>query len=190
MWKEAYGWYATIMNYTRFLRIWNNKLTRFGWAGNLMRVTKDGIPRKVSTMQMDGWRQRGRPKLRQIDNVSDDSKVFGLWNWRNVWLRRRLLVKFKIQQWVAGDDEIYFRDNVYLYWNEAVCTVLSTEYVVRYLNITTTNKHACSKEKLKSFPKFCCSKNAGYVYCETELRMKCACVSLRTLCIRVHRHLL
>ena len=60
-----------------------------------MRMTEDEIARKVLTMQVDRRRKRDRPKLRRIDNVSNDAKLFGLREWTAIASgrdrRRRLL---------------------------------------------------------------------------------------------------
>lgn len=48
-------------------------------TGDLMRMTEDEIQRKVLTMQFDGTRRkRGRLKLRWFDDLSNDTKLFGL----------------------------------------------------------------------------------------------------------------
>ena len=39
---------------------------------------------KVLTLQLDGKRKSGRPKLQWIDSVNSDSKLFGLSNWKAI----------------------------------------------------------------------------------------------------------
>ena len=72
------------------------------WAGHLLWMAEDEIPRKVLIMQLDGIRKRGRPKLQGIDDVSIEAQLFGLSNWRanasdwNCWRKR--LEEAKTQQ--------------------------------------------------------------------------------------------
>ena len=56
------------------------KAARLRWAGHVMRMSDDRVPKKVLVNRVDGTRPRGRPKKRWIDCVESDLKELGVCN--------------------------------------------------------------------------------------------------------------
>ncbi|PSN52343.1 hypothetical protein C0J52_18101 [Blattella germanica] len=46
------------------------KISRLRWAGHLMRMKEEEIPRRMIALQLGGQRGRGRPRLQWIDGVN------------------------------------------------------------------------------------------------------------------------
>ena len=76
------------------------KLGRLRWAGHMIRMGENEIPRKALTEQVYGTRRVGRPKLHWGDGVNYDAHhILGTWNCRAAALDQewRLLKKALIQ---------------------------------------------------------------------------------------------
>ena len=58
------------------------KAARLRWAGHVMRMSDDRVPKKVLVNRVGGTRPRGRPKKRWIDCVESDLKELGVRNWK------------------------------------------------------------------------------------------------------------
>nr|XP_014279039.1 uncharacterized protein LOC106682607 [Halyomorpha halys] len=59
------------------------KVARLRWAGHLLRMTKDQIPRMILNERIYGTRRVGRARLRWIDQVAADARsILGIRNWR------------------------------------------------------------------------------------------------------------
>ncbi|KAJ4426106.1 hypothetical protein ANN_26915 [Periplaneta americana] len=78
------------------------KISRLRWAGHLMRMKDEEIPRKIITLQMGGQRGRVRLRMRWIDGVNGDAVSLRMRNWRMIvldWDRwRRVLEEAQIQR--------------------------------------------------------------------------------------------
>ena len=59
------------------------KINRLRWAGRVIRLEEQSPARRVLVAVVEGRRQRGRPKLRWEDGLSDDARKLGERNWRN-----------------------------------------------------------------------------------------------------------
>jgi hypothetical protein len=59
------------------------KFDRLRWAGHVIRLEEQNPTRRVLTAVVEGRRQKGRPKQRWEDGVTDDAKKLGERNWRN-----------------------------------------------------------------------------------------------------------
>ncbi|XP_066908688.1 uncharacterized protein [Halyomorpha halys] len=58
------------------------------WAGHVARMGTDEIPKKLPE-RLNGTRPRGRPKLRRLDGVKEDSRtLLGVSDWRAAALNR------------------------------------------------------------------------------------------------------
>jgi hypothetical protein len=60
------------------------KINRLRWAGHVIRLEEQNPARRVLVAAVEGRRQRGRPKLRWEDGVSEDARKLGERNCRNV----------------------------------------------------------------------------------------------------------
>ncbi|PSN43394.1 hypothetical protein C0J52_21137 [Blattella germanica] len=56
------------------------KISRLRWAGHLMRMKEEKIPRSMITLQLGSKRGRGRPRLQRI--VNGDAMALGMRNWK------------------------------------------------------------------------------------------------------------
>ena len=85
--------------------VWLNKLARLRWAGHVVRMNEDAVPKKVLMDPLYGRRRVGRPRLRWLDCVGNDDRYIGIRNWmgaaqnRDSW--RLLLEEAKTRQRVV-----------------------------------------------------------------------------------------
>jgi hypothetical protein len=56
---------------------------RISWLGHLERMEEDRMPKKIFT-QLEGTRQRGRPRKRWREEVERDLQVLGVRKWRDL----------------------------------------------------------------------------------------------------------
>ncbi|KAG8228484.1 hypothetical protein J437_LFUL009349 [Ladona fulva] len=66
----------------------NINISRMGWAGHVIRMGNDQIPKRETMGKPDGTRSRGRPKERWLDSVDTDMNAIGVRNWGEVAIRR------------------------------------------------------------------------------------------------------
>ena len=59
------------------------KINRLKWEGRVIRREEQSTTRRVLVAVVEGRRQRGRPKLRWGDGVTEDAGKLGKRNWRN-----------------------------------------------------------------------------------------------------------
>jgi len=59
------------------------KINRLKWAGHVIRMEEQSPTRRVLVAVVEGRIQRGRPKLRWEDGVTEDARKLGERNWRN-----------------------------------------------------------------------------------------------------------
>ena len=57
---------------------------RISWLGHLERMEENGMPRKISTEEMEGTRKRGRSGKRWKEEVERDVQVLGVRRWREL----------------------------------------------------------------------------------------------------------
>jgi hypothetical protein len=57
---------------------------RISWLGHLESMQEDRIPKKIFTQELEGTRQRGRPRKRWIEEVERDLQVLGVRRWREL----------------------------------------------------------------------------------------------------------
>ena len=51
--------------------------SRLQWAGHVERMAYDRLPKRAAELREQGWRRRGRPRLRWEDCVKRDAKKAG-----------------------------------------------------------------------------------------------------------------
>jgi hypothetical protein len=61
---------------------------RIIWLGHLDRMEEDRMPRKIFTQELEGTRQRGRPRKRWREEVEIDLQVLGVRRWRELVIDR------------------------------------------------------------------------------------------------------
>jgi hypothetical protein len=54
------------------------KRQRTSWLGHLERMEEDRMPKKIFTQELEGTRQRGRPRKGWKEEVERDLKVLGV----------------------------------------------------------------------------------------------------------------
>jgi hypothetical protein len=60
------------------------KIRRLGWAGRIVRLEEERIPKRVLNGDFHTTRPMGRPRTRWVDVVQRDaSKLLGLRGWRS-----------------------------------------------------------------------------------------------------------
>ena len=59
------------------------KINRLKWVGPVIRMEEQSPTGRVPVAVVEGRRQRGRPKLRWEDGVTEDAIKLGERNWRN-----------------------------------------------------------------------------------------------------------
>ena len=59
------------------------KINRLKWAGRVIRMEEQSPTRRVLVAVVEGRRQRGRPKLRWKDGVTEKARKLGERNWKN-----------------------------------------------------------------------------------------------------------
>jgi hypothetical protein len=62
---------------------------RISWLGHLERMEEDGMPKKIFTQELEGTRQRGRPRKGRKEEVERDLKVLGVRRWRELVTNRK-----------------------------------------------------------------------------------------------------
>jgi len=60
------------------------KVQMISWLGHLERMEEDRMPKKIFTQEMEGTRQRGRPRKRRKEKVERDLHVLGVRRWRKI----------------------------------------------------------------------------------------------------------
>jgi hypothetical protein len=66
------------------------KLRRLQWAGHVIRMPEERIPRKVMTGRLEGVRPIGRPRKRWMDDVRRDAReLLKVKNWKARALNRK-----------------------------------------------------------------------------------------------------
>ncbi|PSN56098.1 hypothetical protein C0J52_05894 [Blattella germanica] len=58
------------------------KISTLRWAGYLMCMKEEEIPRRMIALQLGGQRGRGRPILRWIDGVNGDAEALEMRQWK------------------------------------------------------------------------------------------------------------
>jgi len=54
------------------------------WLGHLERMEEDRMPKKIFTQELEGTRQRGRPRKGWKGEVERDLQVLGVRHWREL----------------------------------------------------------------------------------------------------------
>jgi hypothetical protein len=57
---------------------------KISWLGHLERMDEDRMPKKIVTQELEGTRQRGRPKKGWKEEVERDLQVLGMRRWREL----------------------------------------------------------------------------------------------------------
>jgi hypothetical protein len=57
---------------------------RIIWLGHLERMDEDRMPKKIVTQELEGTRQRGRPRKGWKEEVERDLPVLGVRRWREL----------------------------------------------------------------------------------------------------------
>ena len=60
------------------------KRQRISWLDHLERMEEDRIPKNILTQELEGTRQRGRPKKGWREEEERDLQVLGVRRWREV----------------------------------------------------------------------------------------------------------
>jgi hypothetical protein len=61
---------------------------RISWLGHLDRMEEDRMPKKIFTQELEGTRQRGRPRNGWREEVERDLQVLGVRRWRDLVIAR------------------------------------------------------------------------------------------------------
>jgi hypothetical protein len=61
---------------------------RISWLGHLERVVEDRVPKKIFTQELEGTRQRGRPRKGWREEAERDLQVLGVRRWRELVIDR------------------------------------------------------------------------------------------------------
>jgi hypothetical protein len=64
------------------------KKQRISWLGHLERMEEDRMPKKIFTQELEGTRQRGRPRKGRTEKVERDLQVLGVRRWRELVIDR------------------------------------------------------------------------------------------------------
>jgi hypothetical protein len=77
------GWYSEIFNLYKDLTIVDdNKMRRLGWAGHVVRMEDERIPKNVLKGKFHKKRPVGKPKIRWEDVIrKDTSQILGKSYW-------------------------------------------------------------------------------------------------------------
>ena len=62
------------------------KIARLRWLGHIYRMEENNYCRRITLNQPEGVRKRGRPKLRWMDNVTEDIRRLGIKKW---WMKTK-----------------------------------------------------------------------------------------------------
>ena len=57
---------------------------RISWLGHLVRMEEDRMPKKIFTQELEGTRQRGRPRKVWKEEAERDLQVLGVRRWREL----------------------------------------------------------------------------------------------------------
>jgi len=57
---------------------------RISWLGHLERMEEDRMPKKIFAQELEGTRQRGRPRKGWREEVERDLQVLGVRRWREM----------------------------------------------------------------------------------------------------------
>jgi hypothetical protein len=61
---------------------------RISWLGHLERKEEDRMPKKIFTQELEGTRQRGRPRKGWMEKVERALQVLGVRIWRELVIDR------------------------------------------------------------------------------------------------------
>jgi hypothetical protein len=61
---------------------------RISWVGHLDRIEEDRMPKKIFTQELEGTRQRGRPRKGWREEVERDLQVLRVRRWRELVIDR------------------------------------------------------------------------------------------------------
>ena len=61
---------------------------RISWLGHLERMKEDGMTKKILTQELEGTRQRERPRKGWREEVERDLQVMGVTRWRELVIDR------------------------------------------------------------------------------------------------------
>jgi hypothetical protein len=61
---------------------------RISWLGHLERMEEDRMSKKIFTQELEGTRQRGRPRKGWREEVERDLQVLGVRRWRELVIDR------------------------------------------------------------------------------------------------------
>jgi len=59
-------------------------MQRISWLGHLERMEEDRMPKKIFTQELEGTRQRKRPRKRWKEEVELDLQMLGVRRWREL----------------------------------------------------------------------------------------------------------
>jgi hypothetical protein len=59
-------------------------INRLRWAGHVIRLEEQNLARQVFAAEIEGRRQKGRPKLKWEDGLTGDAKKLGERHWRSI----------------------------------------------------------------------------------------------------------
>ena len=65
------------------------KVQRISWLGHLERMEEDRMHKKIFTQELEGTRQRGRPRKGWKEEVERDLQVLGVRRWRELVIDRK-----------------------------------------------------------------------------------------------------
>jgi len=65
-----------------------DKGQRISWLGHLERMEEDRMPKKIFPQELEGTRQRGRPRKEWKEEVERDLQVLGVRRWRELVIAR------------------------------------------------------------------------------------------------------
>ena len=65
------------------------KRQKISWLGHLERMVEDRMPKKIFTQELEGTRQRGRPRKGWREKVERDLQVLGMRRWRELVIDRK-----------------------------------------------------------------------------------------------------
>ena len=57
---------------------------KISWLGHLERMEEDRMPKKIFTQELEGTKQRGRPRKEWREEVERDLQVLGVRRWREL----------------------------------------------------------------------------------------------------------
>jgi len=66
-----------------------DKRAKISWLGHLERMDEDRMPKKIFTQELEGPRQRGRPRKGWKEEGGSDLQVLGVRRWRKLMMDRK-----------------------------------------------------------------------------------------------------